>query len=103
ILVKLGFQLFKSLKLANLKTRILRLPLVKGRLADAIIPADVCYGLTAFLQSQNGDDLTLRKLRFFHVASLKFSYSFYIYECFGLKGSFHWQIMGKSKRHWYYY
>jgi hypothetical protein len=47
----------------NIKSRVFAFPLIKSRLADAMLAAGVCHSLILFFE--NADDLALGEFGFF--------------------------------------
>ena len=60
--------MLEALGFGNVQAAVFTLPLVKRGLADAILAANVDYGLALALLAQDVDDLRFAKITFFHKA-----------------------------------
>lgn len=60
-LAQFGFHLFEPFEFVDLHASVLALPLVEGRLADAVLTTNVGYTLTFLVLSQYRNDLALSK------------------------------------------
>src|SRR5699024_10800020 len=61
-------QVFHPFNITVLHFTVLRLPVVKGRITDAMFPTNIFHRFAGrFLLLKNGDDLGLRKSFLFHI------------------------------------
>src|SRR5690606_14224944 len=66
----LVLELLQPLRLADLHAAILRAPVVEGRIADPVLPAQLCGAQPRLMLLQDADNLLFREPAAFHVRLL---------------------------------